>query len=61
MHLQRPPPDIDDVPEYDPEDDHNTWIAGNTKRPRLTYDHTFSDDSDEDYSEHEPINKSPWV
>ncbi|KDP20443.1 hypothetical protein JCGZ_06005 [Jatropha curcas] len=59
MHSQRPPPDLDDVPEYDPEDDHNTWIAGNLKRARWTYDHTPSDDSDEDWSEHEPINKSP--
>ncbi|KDP46968.1 hypothetical protein JCGZ_02404 [Jatropha curcas] len=50
-----------DDSDYDPKDDHNTWIAGNTKRPRWTYDHTPSDDSDEDYSEHEPIKKSPWV
>ncbi|KDP23202.1 hypothetical protein JCGZ_00318 [Jatropha curcas] len=32
----QPGPSSHDESDYDPEDDHNTWIAGNTKRPRWT-------------------------
>ncbi|KDP22633.1 hypothetical protein JCGZ_02830 [Jatropha curcas] len=48
QHYSQPGPSSHDESDYDPVDDHNTWIAGNLKRARWTYDHTPSDDSDED-------------
>ncbi|KDP36477.1 hypothetical protein JCGZ_08607 [Jatropha curcas] len=49
--------DILDVPGFDPD---AIWNYDKAKRPRRSYYDTDTDDLDEDYSEHEPINKSGW-